>query len=61
MQLKTDRTVQSSKLLLALTSMVILGFGPCLGHDLIYVCLKTVYAFGNGVSPLMRGGVRFSE
>jgi hypothetical protein len=54
-----DDSVQFIKLLLALASTVVLGFGT---HNLIYVHPKIiVYVFGNEVFSSVRGGVCFPE
>jgi hypothetical protein len=49
---------RSSKLLLVLASVVVLGFGS---RDLIFVLSKTVYVFENGASSSTRGEVDISE
>jgi hypothetical protein len=59
MQFITDlATVQSSKLLLAQLFVVLGTVGI---HEQIFVCSKTVYMFGNGVSSSGRGGLHLSE
>jgi hypothetical protein len=53
--------VQSTKLLLVISSTVALSFKPSRTHILICLRSKTVYVFGNGVSSSTRGRVCLSE